>query len=104
MSWPRHKFNAIRTECDGIKFPSKLERRCYEKLKLERAAGKVLFFLRQVPIHFISGTKYVVDFLVFNVDGSVQFLEARGMSTAVWKIKQRMLEAEYPMIKVDFFR
>lgn len=99
-----HKFRAVRTEVDGVKFPSKLEARCYQQLKLKQAAGEVLFFLRQVPIHFISGIKYVLDFLVFNVDGSVLFLEAKGMSTPQWQLKRRLLAQEYPWIEVELYK
>lgn len=104
MMWPRHKFHAIRTELDGIKFPSKLEARCYEDLKRRKLSGEVLGFLRQVPIHFTSGIKYIVDFLVFNVDGTCRFLEAKGFETATYKLKRRMMAQEYPWIPLEVYR
>lgn len=101
MTWPRHKFNAIRTECDGIKFPSKLEAKYYEQFKLKKLAGEVLFFLRQVPFHLAGGVRYVADFLVFYVDGSCDVVEVKGFDTAMGKMKRKMVEAEYPVqIKV----
>ncbi len=69
----------------------------YEHLKLKKLAGEVLFFLRQVPIHLSGGIRYVVDFLVFNVDGSCQFLEVKGYDTSMGKMKRKMAEAEYPI-------
>jgi len=98
--WPRHKFNAVRTERDGIKFPSKKEAKAYEQLKLRKAAGEVLFFLRQVPLHLAGGVRYVVDFLVFFVDGSCRFYDAKGMRTPLYIAKKKMVEAEYP-IKIE---
>lgn len=92
-----HKFNAIRTECDGIKFPSKREARCYQALKLKQQAGEILFFLRQVPFHLPGGVRYVVDFQTFDSDGSVHFLDSKGMKTESYKAKKRMVEALYPI-------
>lgn len=100
--FPRHKFNAIRTECDGIKFPSKREAKCYEHLKLKKLAGEILFFLRQVPIHLVGGVRYIVDFLVFNTDGSCAFIDAKGMRTPLYIAKKKMVEAEYPIVIQEF--
>ena len=47
---PKHKFDAIPCERDGKKFPSKLERRYYDKLQILQKAGEVLFFLRQITL------------------------------------------------------
>ena len=92
----KHKFNAQAVEADGIKFPSKLERDCYEVLKMLQKAGVILFFLRQVPIHLTGGTKLVVDFQVFWADGRVTFEDAKGRETPVFKLKKREVEALYP--------
>jgi len=91
----RHKFNAVRTECGGISFPSKAEARYYEELKLRQKAGQVLFFLRQVPIDFPGG-KYVVDFLEFWQDGTVHFVEVKGFETPQFKTKRAIVESLYP--------
>ena len=100
MTWmgPRHKYHAIRTECDGIKFPSKKEAKVYEQLKARKLAGEIVFFLRQVPIHLLGGVRYVCDFLSFNVDGSCHFIDAKGMKTALYIAKKKMVEAEYPIV------
>lgn len=99
MTWrPRHKFNNIRTEADGIKFQSRKEAKFYENLKLRRLAGEIVFFLRQVPLHLAGGVRYVVDFLTFNSDGSVHFVDVKGMRTALYIAKKKMVEAEYPIL------
>lgn len=41
---PKHKFGAIPCERNGKKFPSKLERRYYDKLQILQKTGEVLFF------------------------------------------------------------
>ncbi|MEE9571535.1 MAG: DUF1064 domain-containing protein [Candidatus Neomarinimicrobiota bacterium] len=96
---PRHKYNAKRTEIDGIKFGSKKEARYYQQLKILKRNGEVVFFLRQVPFHLSggSGVRYVCDFQVFWRDGTVTFVEVKGFETKTWKIKKRLVEAEYPI-------
>lgn len=95
--FPRHKFHNIPTETDGIKFQSKKEARYYETLKARRAAGEVLFFLRQVPLHLAGGVRYVVDFLVFFTNGNCSFIDVKGMKLALYKVKKRLVEATYPI-------
>ena len=93
----RHKFNAKPTHLNGIRFASKREARLYAELVLEKEAGGVLFFLRQVPLHLPGGVKYVVDFVVFYTDGRVRFLDAKGMETPEFKTKKKIVEATYPI-------
>lgn len=93
----KHKFNAVRTECNGIKFDSKLEAKYYSDLLLRQRSGEVIFFLRQVPIHLTGGTKLVVDFLEFHADGTVHFVDTKGVETSDFKIKKREVEAVYPI-------
>lgn len=96
----RHKFSAVRTEVDGLKFPSKKEARYYAELKIRVAAGEVLFFLMQVPFHLPGGVKYVLDFMEFWADGSVHCVETKGVETEAFKLKKRLVEATYP-VKIE---
>lgn len=91
-----HKYNAKRTERDGYKFDSKKEAIYYDELKLRVKAHEVVTFLRQVPIHLPGGVKLVVDFLEFHADGSVHFVDVKGMETEQFKAKRRMVETLYP--------
>lgn len=93
----RHKFNARKTECDGIKFSSRKEAMRYNQLKAAQTAGEVLFFLRQTPFHLPGGVKYVCDFVIFYADGRVTFEDAKGFKTESYKAKKRMVEALYPI-------
>jgi hypothetical protein len=92
-----HKFRAIRCEADGIKFPSKKERKRYLELKQLQASGEITFFLRQVPFYLAGGVKYVCDFQVFWSDGHVEFEDVKGMKTPVYIAKKKMVEATYPI-------
>lgn len=93
----RHKFGARPTEVDGIRFDSKKEARYFQKLRIREAVGEVLFFLRQVPFHLPGGVRYVVDFQEFHADGTVHFVDVKGMETPDFKAKKKQVEALYPI-------
>jgi hypothetical protein len=92
----RHKFNATRCELDGLKFASKLERDYYAHLKLLEKSGEVVYFHWQIPIRLPGGSKCIVDFQVFYSDGTVRYLDTKGIETDSFKIKRREIEAVYP--------
>lgn len=93
----RSKHGNRPTTVDGIRFQSKREARLYERLKLQREAGEVSYFLRQVPMHLPGGTRYIVDFIVFMRDGRVRYLDAKGFETKVFKLKKREIQHHYPV-------
>lgn len=93
----RHKYHNHPTSIDGIRFDSKREARFYERLKFERQAGLVLYFLRQVPLHLPGGTKLIVDFMVVMADGRIRYVDAKGKETAAFRIKRREIEHHYPI-------
>jgi len=93
----KHKFNAKPQIYEGIKFASKKELKRYKELKLLQRSGEVLFFLRQVPFHLPGGVKYVCDFLVFWADQNVAFEDVKGMRTAMYIAKKKIVEALYPI-------
>lgn len=92
-----HKFKAKPTVADGIRFDSKKEAKYYEDLKLRQKAGEVVMFLRQVPFHLPGGVRYVVDFQEFRADGTVAFVDVKGMKTSEYIAKKRMVESLYPI-------
>lgn len=92
-----HKYGAKATVVDGIRFDSKREAAHYRELKALQATGQVLMFLRQVPMHLPGGTKLVIDFLEFWADGTVRFVDVKGMETDAFRIKKREIEAAYPV-------
>lgn len=93
----KHKFHAVRCQADDYNFSSKAERAYYYNLKILEKAGEVLFFLMQVPFHLPGKTKYVCDFQVFYADGTVDFVDVKGVETEVFKIKKRQVEEIYPV-------
>jgi len=93
----RHKFNAVQTKRDGINFSSKLEARYYDYLQLLVKAGEVVFFLRQVPFHLPGNITYRVDFQEFHKDGTVRFIDTKGVITDSFRDKKKQVEALYPV-------
>lgn len=92
-----HKFHAKPCEFDGFKFSSKLEGRYYNELKIKKASGEVVFFLRQVPFHLPGNVKYLVDFVIFLSNGSVEFVDTKGLDTPLSIAKRKQVEALYPV-------
>ena len=99
MGWGqfRHKYHATRTEVDGVSFASKKEANYYSGLSQARAAGELLFFLRQVPFHLPGGVVYRCDFAEFWKNGEVRFTDVKGFKTREYLNKKKMVEALYPI-------
>jgi hypothetical protein len=93
----KHKYFAKQTELDGIKFDSKKEANYYKELKLRVKSGEVLFFLRQTPFHLPGNVKYSVDFQEFHADGTIHFVDVKGMKTEGFILKKKMVENLYPV-------
>ena len=93
----KHKFGAVKCQSDGIKFPSRLERDYYEQLKLRQKSGDVLFFLRQPVFDLPGGVKYLCDFAVYLADGTVEFVDTKGLDTPISKLKRKQVEEIYPI-------
>ncbi|PWU05604.1 MAG: hypothetical protein C5B43_03040 [Verrucomicrobia bacterium] len=93
----RHKFGAMSCERDQKKFPSRLERRYYDQLKLRQESGEVIFFLRQTPFDLPGNIKYVCDFQIFLSDGTVEFVDTKGRDTQMSIAKRKIVEEIYPI-------
>jgi len=92
----KHKYSAVKVEFDGIRFDSKKEGRYYQQLKLRVKSGEVIFFLRQTVFHIEGGT-YRVDFQEFHADGTIHFVDVKGMQTPAFKKSKKQVEARYPV-------
>lgn len=96
----KHKFHAKPTEFNGVKYASKKEASYAQELVLRQKSGEVIFALRQVPFYLPGGVKYVVDFQEFRSDGTVHFIDVKGMRTPMYKLKKKQVESLYP-IKIE---
>ena len=102
-----NKYHARKTKVDGIVFDSKREAEVYRDLKLQKKAGFVKDFQRQVTFHLIRpphGVKYVADFLVTKPDGKQEVWEVKGFETDVFKIKAKFFRKLFPNIPLIIVR
>lgn len=103
--WGRraHKYNAKRTEVDGLKFDSKREANRWLELKLLERAKKIDHLDRQVSVPLIVEGKKIctwrVDFY-YRQDGQWVADDTKGFRTPEYKLKRKLFEALHPGIKV----
>lgn len=97
----KSKYGNKKVTIDGHTFDSKKEANYYLYLLSEQQADRVTMFLMQAPIALPGGVKYVIDFVVFRADGSVEWVDVKGMRTDVYKLKKRQVETLYPFEIVE---
>lgn len=93
----KHKYKAIITIIDDIKFSSKKEANHYYNLKFLKENGDIVFFLRQVPFHLPGNIKYVCDFMVFWKNGDITIEDVKGYKTMLYTTKKKLVESLYPI-------
>jgi hypothetical protein len=99
----RHKYHVSPPDqrtIDGITFDSKKEAKRYTELKLLHEMGEVVVFLMQVPFRLPGGVRYRADFLVFWSTGEVTVEDVKGMRTAEYKAKKKMVEELYAPVVI----
>lgn len=96
-----NKYNAVKTEVDGITFDSKAEAKRYSELKLMKQAGEIRWFNRQPSFLLTGGIRYRPDFIVCDKDYKLWVEDVKGMSTQVFRMKQKMWAEMYPDIPLE---
>lgn len=103
-----HKYKAIPTTYNGIKFPSKLECEVYICLLRLLRSNKIKSIKTQhsIPLKCVSGKvvgKYIADFLVKLNDGKEIVVEAKGVETPLWKWKYKHYISQYdtPLLVIN---
>ena len=96
-----NKYHNRRISIDGIVFDSQKEAHRYCELKLLEKKGKVFEMARQVPFVLIPQEKgnkgtlrqivYVADFVYLDEKGQKHVEDVKGVKTAVYKLKKRLL-------------
>lgn len=78
---------------------SKFEASVAQNLELLKKAGEIVDFQEQVKIPLeVNGfhiCNYFIDFVIQHNDGEVEYREAKGFATDVWKLKWKLFEALY---------
>jgi len=93
----RNKYNASKTEYNGIIYDSKLEASYALGYDKKKQAKIVLDWSRQHCFELLINStkicKYRIDFRVVNTDGWIDYVEVKGMPTALWKLKWKITKA-----------
>lgn len=91
-----HKYRAIQTYVDGIKFPSKKQARRYGELKLLEKAKEIEGLQLEVPYDIrVRDQKvctYRADF-VYTEKGKVIVEDTKGYLTPVYRLKKKLIKA-----------
>lgn len=93
-----HKYNAKRTEVDGISFASQKEARVYGELKLRVKAGEITDLKLQPVIKCAANglhiCNYKADFFYYDRRlGKLVYLDVKGFKTAIYKLKKKLVRA-----------
>ena len=98
----KNKFGAIRTVAkDGMKRDSKFEASVADELYIRKQAKDILDYDTQytveMDLHDRDGlkrmtVKHKIDFRIHHLDGSYELYEAKGVETADYKWRRRLLE------------
>lgn len=91
------KYGNHRVTEDGITFDSLAELRRYRELKMLQVAGHITV-LEVHPRHVImvNGVHvcdYVADFYYIEADGQERVEDVKGVRTAVYRLKKRLMQA-----------
>lgn len=100
----RGKFNNNRPKYNYLSFDSTLELDLYKELEEGVKNGVVSHFFWQTPVRLPGGKKYVLDALVFFNDNHVEYLDAKGMMTELYKLKKALVEEIYPFKITEVYR
>lgn len=93
----KNKYNARKMETGGRIFHSEKEGLYAQNLEWRKRAGEITSYQCQVPIVLkVKGVKiceYIADFLVTYPDGKRQYIDVKGFSTEVFKLKWKLCMA-----------
>ena len=106
---PKNKYNAVKTEINGIVFDSKKEANYYSYLLALKEQGKIDNIKMQVEYLLqpafirengekVKNIKYYADFVVTYKNGTTEVIDVKGRRTKEYSIKRKMLLDRYPNI------
>jgi hypothetical protein len=105
----KRKYGNAKKVIDGIRFDSKAEASRYLRLKFLLNAGQIqnltlqpVFVLQPAFKHqgrVIQAIKYIADFQ-YEADGKIVVEDVKGVQTAEFKLKMKLLLHQYP--DIDF--
>lgn len=106
MGLNKSKYHSIKTEVDGIIFDSRKEAKRYGELKILKRSMRIIGFDLQPEFpynvtfsangnEYTVKRKYIADFLVYHNDGREEIEDVKGVRTAEYKRKKKIIEKLY---------
>lgn len=105
------KYLSHKTVIDGITFDSKDEAKYYEALKIRKYRGEIENFELQPKFILIGSFKkldksyrpitYTPDFTVYHNDGSVEYVDVKGMTTQQGELRIKIFHFCYRDLKLS---
>ena len=100
-----------KTVVDGITFDSKDEAKYYEALKIRRYRGEIQNFELQPKFTLVEGFKkngktyraitYTPDFTIYHNDGSVEYVDVKGMTTQQGELRIKLFNHFYRDLRLS---
>lgn len=105
------KYLSHKTVIDGIVFDSKDEAKYYEALKIRKYRGEIQNFELQPKFTLINGFKkngktyraitYTPDFTIYHNDGSVEYVDIKGITTQQGELRIKLFNYFYRDLKLS---
>lgn len=105
------KYLSHKTVIDGITFDSKDEAKYYEALKIRKYRGEIENFELQPKFTLVEGFKkdnktyraitYTPDFTIYHNDGSVEYVDVKGMTTQQGELRIKLFNHFYRDLKLS---
>ena len=105
------KYNSKKITVDGISFDSKNEAEFYKSLKLRKSKGEIENFELQPKFTLIEGFKkdgktyrpitYTLDFTVYHIDGTIEYVDVKGMTTQQGELRIKLFNWKYRDLKLS---
>lgn len=91
----KNKYRNVRTVYGGHTYDSIKESKYAQLLDERKKNGEIKNWIRQVSFDLPGGFKHRVDFMILNLDGTVSFIEVKGMDLPAGRQKRKMVEELY---------
>lgn len=89
---PKHKYG-------NKQYDSKFEAGYGWELEMRQKAKEINSFETHQKIELIVNDyhicNYYIDFVVYHNDGTIEYVETKGFTTEVWRLKWKLFEALY---------
>lgn len=105
------KYLSHKTVVDGITFDSNDEAKFYEVLKIKKYRGEIQNFELQPKFTLVNGFKkngktyraitYTPDFTIYHNDGSVEYVDVKGMTTQQGELRIKLFNYFYKDLKLS---